>query len=162
MAGGTRGDCRALVLAVVGARNALEPGSGAASVPVRSTLLGSIAAVTAVVIAVVFDASLGGLISHPAAYGWNWNVVIQTQAGYGSFTSGAMNRLINGQPAVAGWSEFGFGQLPIDGRVVPVLGIRRWLGSVEPPTTSGHPLAGSGQIELGTVTLAQRPCRNRA
>ncbi len=143
------------VSAVVGTRNALEPGSGAASVPVRSTLLGSIAAVTAVVIAVVFDASLGGLISHPAEYGWNWNVVIQTQAGYGSFTPGALNRLINGQPAVAGWSELGFGQLPVDGRVVPVLGIRRQLGSVEPPTTSGHPLAGSGQIELGTVTLAQ-------
>src|SRR6266705_31318 len=141
------------VSAVVGTRNALEPGSGAASVPVRSTLLGSIAAVTAVVIAVVFDASLGGLISHPAEYGWNWNVVIQTQAGYGSFTPGALNRLINGQPAVAGWSELGFGQLPVDGRVVPVLGIRRQLGSVEPPTTSGHPLAGSGQIELGTVTL---------
>jgi len=141
--------------AVVGTRNALEPGSGARSVPVRSTLLGSIAAVTAVVSAVVFNASLAGLISHPARYGWNWDVVIQTQSGYGSFTPGAVNRLIHGQRAVAGWSEFAFGQLPVDGRIVPVLGIRRHLGAVQPPTTSGRPLSGNGQIELGTVTLGQ-------
>jgi hypothetical protein len=141
--------------AVVGTRNALEPESGARSVPVRSTLLGSIAAVTAVVSAVVFNASLAGLISHPARYGWNWDVVIQTQSGYGSFTPGAVNRLIYGQPAVAGWSEFAFGQLPVDGRIVPVLGIRRHLGAVQPPTTSGRPLSGTGQIELGTVTLSQ-------
>ena len=141
--------------AVVGTRNALEPGSGVRSVPVRSTLLGSIAAVAAVVSAVVFNASLAGLISHPARYGWNWDVVIQTQAGYGSFTPGAVKRLIHGQPAVAGWSEFAFGQLPVDGRIVPVLGIRRHLGAVQPPTTSGRPLSGNGQIELGTVTLGQ-------
>ena len=141
--------------AVVGSRNALEPGSGARSVPVRSTLLGSIAAVTAVVAAVVFNASLAGLISHPARYGWNWDVVIQTQSRYGSFTPGAVNRLIHGQPAVAGWSEFAFGQLPVDGRIVPVLGIRRHLGAVQPPTTSGRPLWGKAQIELGTVTLGQ-------
>jgi hypothetical protein len=141
--------------AVVGTRNALEPGSGARSVPVRSTLLGSIAAVTAVLSAVVFNASLAGLISHPARYGWNWDVVIQTQSGYGSFTPGAVNRLIHGQPTVAGWSEFAFGQLRVDGRIVPVLGIRRHLGAVQPPTTSGRPLSGNGQIELGTVTLGQ-------
>ena len=141
--------------AVVGARNAFERGSGVRSVPVRSTLLASIAAVTAVVCAVVFNASLTGMISHPARYGWNWDVVIQTQGGYGSFTPGAVNRLVRGQPAVAGWSEFAFGQLAVDGRVVPMLGIRRHLGTVQPPTTSGRPLSGNGQIELGTVTLGQ-------
>ncbi len=63
---------------VVGTRNALEPGR---SVPVRSALLGAIAAVTAVVTAVVFNASLAGLASHPARYGWNWDTVIQAEAG---------------------------------------------------------------------------------
>jgi putative ABC transport system permease protein len=141
--------------AVVGSRNALEPGSGVRSVPVRSTLLGSIAAVTAVVSAVVFNASLSGLISHPARYGWNWDLVIQAEGGYGSFTPGVMGRLIDGQPSVAGWSEFAFGQLPIDGRIVPTLGIRRHLGSVQPPTTTGHSVSGSDQIELGSATLGQ-------
>ncbi|HEY1004389.1 MAG TPA: FtsX-like permease family protein, partial [Streptosporangiaceae bacterium] len=44
-------------------------------------------------------------------------------------------------------------QLPIDGKVVPALGLRRDLGSVQPPTTSGRALSGPDQIELGTVTL---------
>jgi hypothetical protein len=138
---------------VVGSRNALEQGSGVRSVPVRSTLLGSITAVAAVVIAVVFGASLTGLISHPARYGWNWDVVIQAEGGYGSFSPGLMNRLIQREPKVAGWSEFAFGQLAVDGRIVPVLGIRHRLGAVAPPTTGGRPLSGGNQVELGQVTL---------
>jgi hypothetical protein len=141
--------------AVEGIRLALEPGWGRQSVPVRSTLLGAIAAVTAVVVAVVFNASLIGLISHPARYGWNWDVVIQAEGGYGAFTPGLMARLIRGQPAVAGWSEMAFTQLSVDGRSIPVLGIRRDLGSVQPPTTSGRPMSGPDQIELGSVTLAE-------
>ena len=79
---------------VVGTRNALEPGR---SVPVRSALLGAIAAVAAVVTAVVFNASLAGLASHPARYGWNWDTVIDAEAGYGSFNPGAMKAA--GRPA---------------------------------------------------------------
>jgi hypothetical protein len=66
-----------------------------------------------------------------------------------------MSRLLHGQPTVAGWSEFGFAQLPIDGRIVPALGLQRQLGSVQPPTTSGRALSGPDQIELGTVTLRE-------
>jgi putative ABC transport system permease protein len=136
---------------VMGTRNALEPGR---SVPVRSALLGAIAAVTAVVSTVVFNASLAGLTSHPARYGWNWDTVIQAEAGYGSFEPGVMSKLMAGQKAVASWSEFSFTQLPVDGRVIPALGLRRDLGSVQPPTTAGQALSGGDQIELGTVTLA--------
>jgi hypothetical protein len=141
--------------AVVGTRNAFEPGAGVRAVPVRSALLGSVAAVTAVVTAVVFGASLGALSTHPARYGWNWDLAIQAEAGYGSFDPGVMKKLIRDHPAVAAWSEFAFAQLPMDDRVVPALGLRRQLGSVEPPTTSGHALSGPGQIELGTVTLRE-------
>ena len=35
------------------------------------------------------------------------------------------------------------------------MGLQRELGSVEPPTTSGHPITGPGQVELGTATLHQ-------
>jgi hypothetical protein len=141
--------------AVVGSRNALEPGSGQRAVPVRATLLGSIAAVTAVVVAVVFGSSLTGLITHPARYGWNWNILIQAEGGYGNWAPAVMSRLIDGQRAVAGWSSFGFGQVPVDGTVIPVLGLERNYGSVEPPTTSGRPITGNDQIELGTVTLRE-------
>lgn len=141
--------------AVVASRNALEPGSGQQAVPVRATLLGSIAAVTAVIAAAVFGASLTGLVTHPARYGWNWQILIQAEGGYGNFTPGVMNRLVGGQPAVAAWSSFGFSQLTIDNRVVPVLGVQRDRGSVEPPTSSGQAITDNGQIELGAVTLRQ-------
>jgi cell division protein FtsX len=141
--------------AVVGARNALEPGAGVRSVPVRSTLVGSITAVAAVVSAVVFGASLGGLISHPVRYGWNWDVIIQAEGGYGSFNPAIVKRVMHGQRAVAAWSEFSFTQLSVDGRVIPVVGIQRRVGTVEPPTVSGQPLHGPDQIELGSVTLAE-------
>jgi hypothetical protein len=139
--------------AVVGTRNALESGTGVRAVPVRSALVGAMAAVMAVTTAVVFNASLAGLISHPVRYGWNWDLLIQAEGGYGSFDPGVMPRLLRDQRAVTGWSEFGFGQLTIDGKSVPVLGLQRHLGSVQSPTTSGRPLSGGGQIELGAVTL---------
>jgi hypothetical protein len=141
--------------AVVGSRNALEPGSGQRAVPVRAALIGSIAAVTAVVTAVVFGSSLAGLIGHPARYGWNWNIVIQADGGYGSLSPATMSRLIDHQPGVAGWSGLAFGQLPIDGQVIPVLGLQRNQGNVEPPTTSGRPITDNDQIELGTSTLRE-------
>src|SRR6266702_5188315 len=141
--------------AVVGTRNALEPGSGARAVPVRSALLGSVAAVIAVVTAVVFNASLSGLSPHPARSGWDWDLVIQTEAGYGAFAPGMMKKLIQDEPAVAGWSEFAFAQLPVDNRIIPALGLQRQLGSVQPPTTSGRALSAPDQIELGTVTLRE-------
>jgi hypothetical protein len=111
--------------------------------------------VTAVVVAVVFGSSLTGLITHPARYGWNWNILIQAEGGYGNWAPAAMSRLIDGQRPVAGWSSFGFGQVPVDGTVLPVLGLERNQGSVEPPTTSGRPITGNDQIELGTVTLRE-------
>jgi hypothetical protein len=141
--------------AVVGVRNALEPGAGVRSVPVRSTLLGSVTAVAAVVSAVVFGASLNGLISHPVRYGWNWDVIIQAEGGYGSFDPAIVNRVMRGQPAVAAWSEFAFTQLSVDGQVLPVIGVQPRVGTVEPPTVSGQPLRGPDQIELGAGTLAE-------
>jgi hypothetical protein len=141
--------------AVVGVRNALEPGTGVRSVPVRSTLIGSITAVAAVVTAVVFGSSLSGLISHPARYGWNWDVIIQAEGGYGSFKQAIVNRVMHGQPAVKSWSEFAFTQLSVDGRVLPVMGVQHRAGTVEPPTISGQPPRGPGQIELGAATLAE-------
>ena len=141
------------VTAVAGIRAALERGGGRRRPPVLATLLGSAVAVLAVVAAVVFGASLNGLVTHPARYGWNWTLLMDTEGGYGSWPPAQMERLVSAQPGVTGWSTFAFTQVAIDNREVPVLGLTRYQGSVEPPTSSGHPLSGPGQIELGTVTL---------
>jgi FtsX-like permease family len=157
------------VTAATGIRYALEHATGRLRAPVRTSLAGSAAAVAAVTAALVFSASLGGLVSHPEQYGWNWTVLIQSQGGWGAWEPTAMARLVNGQPGVTGWSEFGFSQLDMTraadgpqasqgaaGPLIPVLGLVQHPGQpVEPPTTSGHPLAGEYQVELGTVTLRQ-------
>lgn len=66
-----------------------------------------------------------------------------------------MTSLMRHRPGITGWSEFGFGQLAIDHQEAPVLGLQRQLGSVQPPTTSGHALTAANQIELGAVTMRQ-------
>jgi ABC-type lipoprotein release transport system permease subunit len=141
--------------AVMGVRQALERGSGQRTAAAQAVLAGSVAAVTAVVMATVFGASLDGLVHHPARYGWNWDLLIEAAGGYGTWKAPVMDRLVGGQPGVTAWSQFGFSQVAVDGQEVPVMGLQRELGSVEPPTTSGHPIAGPGQIELGTATLHQ-------
>ena len=66
------------------ARAAASP-SGA--VRQASTLGGSVVAVAAMVAAVVFGASLTGLVSHPVRYGWNWDVLVQAEGSYGSYST---------------------------------------------------------------------------
>jgi hypothetical protein len=166
-------------VAATGVRFALEPAPGRRRSAVRANLAGTAVAVVVVVTAAVFGASLDGLVSHPDRYGWDWDVLIQNQAGYGSFLTsaspaafhggdGELDRLMDSEHGVAGWSTFGFAQLLIDGQIVPVLGLTTHRGSVEPPTASGRTLDASkpyqlamsntdvpDQIELGAATLRQ-------
>jgi hypothetical protein len=147
----------------LGIRFALEPPAGGRKSAVRANLVGTAVAVLAVVTAAVFGASLDGLVSHPDRYGWNWDVLIQNQAGYGAFLTsanpasfhggdGALDRLMASQHGVSGWSTFGFTQLTIDGHTVPVpvLGLATHRGSVEPPTVAGRTLNASEHYRLGT------------
>ena len=60
----------------------------------------------------MFSASLSGLTAHPARYGWDWNLAIQAESGYGCFAPAKTKKLIQDDPAVTGWSEFAFAQLP--------------------------------------------------
>src|ERR1700728_2140113 len=72
-------------VATLGGRYALEATPRRRRGTVRANVLGWIAAVTAVVTALVFGASLNGLVSHRVRYGWNWDVLIQEQGVYGNF-----------------------------------------------------------------------------
>ncbi len=137
-----------------GVRYAVEAPAGRRQSSARANLVGSVAAVAAVVTAVVFGASLNGLVTHPVRYGWNWDVLIQSQGGYGNFQGLSLNKVMD-QPGVRDWSAFAFTQVPIDGQSIPVLGLDMGDGSVEPPTIDGHPLHGSDQIELGESSLHQ-------
>jgi hypothetical protein len=122
---------------------------------VLATLIGSVVAVVAVAMAVVFGASLTGLLTNPARYGWNWTLLMDTR--------GRVRQLATRADGQARQRPAG-GHRLVDLRVHADphrrpdrarTGADPALGSVAPPTTSGHPIAGPGQIELGVATLRQ-------
>ena len=152
--------------AALGASYALDTAPGRNRLTARANVLGAAAAVMAVVTAAVFAASLNGLVTHPSRYGWNWNVLLQSQGGYGSFLAnnvnkamigdgdGPLDHLIATTPGIRGWSTFGFTQLAIDGQRVPVLGLATHGGDVEPPTVSGRSLADTEAVGIGGTAAA--------
>jgi hypothetical protein len=163
----------------LGAGYALGAAPGRGRSAARVGVIGSVVAVASVVMAAVFAASLNGLVTHPEEYGWNWQTLVQDQGGYGSFLpfnvspatigngEGPVDGLMARQAGVAGWSTFGFTQIEVDGRSVPVLGLAtHGRTAVEPPTVSGHALTdtapgsilrdrGPNEIELGQSTMRQ-------
>jgi FtsX-like permease family len=166
------------VIASLGTGYALEPQPGRSRTVIWTNIIGTVVAVSAVVAAVVFGASLNGLVKNPVRYGWNWNVLMENEGGYGSYLpptatfatfgdgDGSLDSVMSHAPGVRAWSMFGFAQMPIDGQVVPVLGVATHEGLVEPPTVSGHALTDTGpagivgagaqgpsDIELGVTTL---------
>jgi len=62
--------------AVAGVRMALEPGHGSTSVPVRTTIFGTILALAALLAALTFGAGLRHLVSTPSLSGWNFDVIV--------------------------------------------------------------------------------------
>jgi ABC-type lipoprotein release transport system permease subunit len=138
---------------LTGARFALESGTGAEAVPVRSAMLGTCLAVVAVIATLIFGASLDSLVSHPTLYGWNWDAALVSSGG--DIPEHQVTTLLDRDRAVAQWSPIYTADMSVDGQSVPVLGESPAQAAVQPPVLSGHGLAGSNQVVLGAVTLAQ-------
>jgi hypothetical protein len=143
------------VTSATGIRMAFEPGRGRTAVPVRTALAGTAVAVGAVAAALVFAASLLGLVATPARYGQNWDA--KFDAGYADIPASYGARLLAGVPGVAGYAAGNNGELSVDGASVPAIGVDqvRGDGPADGYLTllSGRPPTGPGQIALGTRTL---------
>ena len=143
------------VTSATGIRMAFEPGRGRTAVPVRTALAGTAVAVGAVAAALVFAASLLGLVATPARYGQNWDA--KFDAGYADIPASYGARLLAGVPGVAGYAAGNNGELSVNGVSVPAIGVDQVRG--EGPAggyltlLSGRPPTGPGQIALGTRTL---------
>ncbi|MGO9582521.1 MAG: ABC transporter permease [Acidimicrobiales bacterium] len=136
---------------IAGLRFSLEAGHGRSAVPVRSVLVGSVLAVTVVVVTVTFASGLNTLVFHPALYGWNWNFAIEPEGG--DNVPPMVGRLLNHDPDVAAWTGFGFADVQIDGQTVPTL-VNSTHAALSPPILSGHAIQAKNQIVLGAATLA--------
>jgi ABC-type antimicrobial peptide transport system permease subunit len=135
----------------IGARMALQPGRGRTAVPARSAIAGSAVAVAAVLAAAVFGASLIGLVSTPHRYGQNWDQ--ELNLGFAIVPPALGAKVLSADPAVTGYAEGNNGQLTVDGKMVPAIGVDPVSGSGYLTLLAGQPLAGPGDIVLGAQTM---------
>ena len=134
-----------------GVAMAFEPGHGRTAVPVRSALAGSVIAVAALAAAGVFGASLIGLVSTPHDYGQNWQQEVDLNFGAASGAQAA--DLAKTITAVSGYAAGNYGQLTIDGRIVPAIGLDQVRGSGYLTLLAGRAPAATDEIALGAQTL---------
>jgi len=139
---------------VTGVRFALEPGAGRNRVPVRSAILGAVLAVVVVVSTITFGASLRGLVTHPALYGWDWTYEVNGGGGLGDIAAAPATRLLDSDRYVAAWAGVYFSTFQIDGQEVPVMGASP-NAAVSPPVLTGHGFIAPGEVVLGPATLAE-------
>jgi hypothetical protein len=130
---------------------AFEPGRGRTAVPVRSALAGTIVAVAAVVAAAVFGASLIALVSTPHQYGQNWNQELDLEFVGASSAFGA--KVLSSEPAITGYGAGDYGQLTIDGKILPAIAIDPLHGDGYLTLLAGRAPSAPDEIALGAQTL---------
>jgi len=139
--------------AVTGIRLALEPGRGETAAPVRTAMVGVLAAVVAVAASLAFAASLGRLVQSPALQGWNWDVAVGNPNDDLDFR--LKGELLARNPLVGGYTLFEQPVQPLilGGATVPAIGMRPVKGSVLPRMLDGREPRSAGEIALGRATL---------
>ena len=137
----------------IGVRMAFEPGHGRTAVPVRSALVGTTVAVAAGLAALVFGASLIGLVGTPHRYGQNWAQVLDL--GFGGVTSQFAAKVLAREPALAGVAAGNYGQLHIGASqaIVPAIGIGPARGRDYLTLLAGRAPSAPDEIVLGAQTL---------
>ncbi|HEV3212462.1 MAG TPA: FtsX-like permease family protein, partial [Acidimicrobiales bacterium] len=136
---------------LVGVRHALERGRGRTSVPVATALVGTSAAVAALVATSVFGASLSTLLSTPRLYGQDFQVVI------GSLTGPQVRGVVAHLQHDPGAERVSYAQL---GKYVTINGVSVQAtlavaakGPLVFSLIQGRDPQGEGELALGTQTL---------
>lgn len=142
------------VSVVTGLRLAFERGVGAVAVPVRSVIGGAVIAVAMLVAAITFGASLANLVHQPRLFGWDWDIAIVDQDGYGNTRPGPTAEILGKDPDVQAWGGAFFGGDQVDRQNLPLLGIDI-DSAVRPPIRQGRMIERDTEIVLGTSTITQ-------
>jgi hypothetical protein len=141
----------------IGARLALEPGRGATSVPVRSSLSSSTLGIAALSMALCVAASLGHLLESPRLYGWNWDVIVGLSDA--AQTPGDLASGLRAIPEVdtmsLGVSGLG-GSVIIGGRAVAATALQP-EGGVAPRAIAGRLPTAENEVALGVKSLRRAP-----
>ncbi len=138
---------------LVGVRNALERGRGRSSVPVATALVGTVAAVAALVATTIFGASLSNLLTTPRLYGQASQVNLN---GVPTKQLPAILKALRANREVTDVSYGGEGKyLQVGSVAVQSVYVDVAKGHLNISLVSGHYPTGTGQILLGQTTLKQ-------
>jgi hypothetical protein len=138
--------------AVTGVRFALDPGTGRASVPVRSAMLGLAIAVAAVAGAGTFGANLLRLVSTPSLYGKDWDIAFDGQ--FATVTPKQFSQLTAHVPGITHVTFGVHGTVTIGKAVIPAIGLAPGTGPMMSSTVlDGRPPATGSEIALGASVL---------
>jgi ABC-type antimicrobial peptide transport system permease subunit len=135
----------------IGVRMAFEPGRGRTAVPVRSALAGMIVAVTSVVAALVFGASLIHLVSTPRLYGQRWQQ--ELDLGFGAVPEPFLSGILARQPDLTSYAIGNYGDITVQGTIVPGIGVAPGRGRNFLSLLAGRPPGRRDEIALGAQTL---------
>jgi hypothetical protein len=141
----------------IGVRMALESGGRRVGVPVRSALVGTIAAVLGVTGVAVFGASLHRLETTPAFFGFNWDARVTDSETRLSVADHPCTVEQSRLTAVRGVSEVaGICQLNVvlAGRPIVGFGVTPLRGRIEPSIIAGRAPRGPREVALGTAALS--------
>jgi putative ABC transport system permease protein len=130
---------------------ALVQGRDRRSVPVRSSLLSVVIAVTALVAAVTFAGSLDHLLATPRLYGWNWDAHVTTNGDTGD--AEAVARALAGDPRIVGLAAEDTPPMAIGRTEFNALVLRQSVGVIEPVVLEGRVPRGPDEVALGNETM---------
>jgi hypothetical protein len=138
------------VPASLGAHMALSPGEQT-SVPVRSALVGTTIAISALIAALIFGASLSTLVSSPRLYGQTWN--LEFSLGFGSVPTSLGDSILSSIHGVVATTAGNYGTVSIKGKEIPAVGIRYLRGDTFLTLLNGRPPRTDDEIVLGARSL---------
>jgi hypothetical protein len=132
--------------AVSGVRLALTRGRGTMAVPVGGTLLGAIASVAVVAVALTFTASMDHLLSTPRLYGQNWDYRT-------NFITPPPAR-VRADPGISDAAEGSDDvEVRLDGRTAHVVAMDDIKGRIGPVVTEGRAPERLGEILLSSKLM---------
>jgi hypothetical protein len=139
------------VPASIGVRMTFEPGHGRTAMPVRSALAGTVVAVTSVVAALVFGASLIHLVSTPRLYGQRWQQ--ELDLGFGAVPGPGLSAILARQRGLTSYAVGNYGDITVQGTIVPAIGVVPVRGRSFLSLLAGRPPVSRDEIALGAQTL---------
>jgi ABC-type antimicrobial peptide transport system permease subunit len=138
--------------AVAGVRMALEPGHGSSAVPVRTTIFGTVLALTALIAALTFGAGLRHLVSTPSLSGWNFDAILPGTNGQpGPDPFPKVEQELRSSPVV---QSFTLGTFPnFEAKGILMTGFAFAPGPFGPSIAAGRQPSGTGEIAFSIKTL---------